>query len=146
MERRFTRDHSRHDLLDRPRDHPTRTAIGEPDHDRRTRGRDAIFVCIQGGHGGYPVWYQMESQAATRAAMAGQRASDQAKRSVRRRSAILKRAARALDQSAAMAEQHAQRRERVGDPDEAAEERAAAFRSAQAAKRARTRAEELDDL
>jgi ubiquinol-cytochrome c reductase cytochrome b subunit len=28
VERRVTRDHARHDLLDRPRDHPTRTAIG----------------------------------------------------------------------------------------------------------------------
>jgi ubiquinol-cytochrome c reductase cytochrome b subunit len=28
LERRFTRDQRRHDLLDRPRDHPTRTAIG----------------------------------------------------------------------------------------------------------------------
>jgi ubiquinol-cytochrome c reductase cytochrome b subunit len=28
LERRVTRDHVRHDLLDRPRDHPTRTAIG----------------------------------------------------------------------------------------------------------------------
>jgi len=28
IERRFTRDHLRHDLLDRPRDRPTRTAIG----------------------------------------------------------------------------------------------------------------------
>jgi ubiquinol-cytochrome c reductase cytochrome b subunit len=28
LERRFTRDYKRHDLLDRPRDHPTRTAIG----------------------------------------------------------------------------------------------------------------------
>ena len=28
LERRFTNDHRRHDLLDRPRDHPTRTAIG----------------------------------------------------------------------------------------------------------------------
>jgi ubiquinol-cytochrome c reductase cytochrome b subunit len=28
LERRFTHDYRRHDLLDRPRDHPTRTAIG----------------------------------------------------------------------------------------------------------------------
>jgi ubiquinol-cytochrome c reductase cytochrome b subunit len=28
LERRFTHDYQRHDLLDRPRDHPTRTAIG----------------------------------------------------------------------------------------------------------------------
>jgi ubiquinol-cytochrome c reductase cytochrome b subunit len=28
LERRFTKDQRRHDLLDRPRDHPTRTAIG----------------------------------------------------------------------------------------------------------------------
>ena len=28
LERRFTGDRRRHDLLDRPRDHPTRTAIG----------------------------------------------------------------------------------------------------------------------
>jgi ubiquinol-cytochrome c reductase cytochrome b subunit len=28
VERRFTHDYKRHDLLDRPRDHPTRTAIG----------------------------------------------------------------------------------------------------------------------
>jgi ubiquinol-cytochrome c reductase cytochrome b subunit len=28
LERRFTADHRRHDLLDRPRDHPVRTAIG----------------------------------------------------------------------------------------------------------------------
>ncbi len=28
LERRFTKDRRRHDLLDRPRDHPTRTAIG----------------------------------------------------------------------------------------------------------------------
>jgi ubiquinol-cytochrome c reductase cytochrome b subunit len=28
LERRVTGDHARHDLLDRPRDHPTRTAIG----------------------------------------------------------------------------------------------------------------------
>jgi ubiquinol-cytochrome c reductase cytochrome b subunit len=28
LERRFTRDQRQHDLLDRPRDHPTRTAIG----------------------------------------------------------------------------------------------------------------------
>ena len=28
VERRFTHDYRRHDLLDRPRDHPTRTAIG----------------------------------------------------------------------------------------------------------------------
>jgi ubiquinol-cytochrome c reductase cytochrome b subunit len=28
LERRFTRDYARHDLLDRPRDHPTRTAAG----------------------------------------------------------------------------------------------------------------------
>jgi len=28
LERKFTKDHRRHDLLDRPRDHPIRTAIG----------------------------------------------------------------------------------------------------------------------
>ena len=56
-------------------------------------------------------------------------------------SAIFLRTAQALEQSAAMAEAHAERRRRSGDEEEAAKEHEVAARAADAAKRARARAE-----
>lgn len=85
----------------------------------------------------------MDSEAATRAAVAAQRLNAEALRRAANLSAALRRTARALEWSAALAEEQAQRRERLGRSDEAANERAVAGRASEAAQRARMHAEEL---
>lgn len=78
-------------------------------------------------------------ESAATAAHTGARA--ETGRHVGEPSAIFLRTAEALEQSAAMAEEHAERRRRAGDDEAAAKEYEAAGRAADAARRARARAE-----
>lgn len=87
----------------------------------------------------------IDDEAADQAAAVAERAQSDAVAQTRRRAAVLRRTARALDWSAAMAEEYAHRRERRGDPGAAASELSAAKQARDAAERARTRAEELVD-
>jgi hypothetical protein len=57
-------------------------------------------------------------------------------------SGILTQLAKTLDKSAGLADEHAQRREKAGRTDDAADERQAAERAREAAQRARRQAEE----
>ena len=59
---------------------------------------------------------------------------------------MLARTAKVLEQSAALAEQHAERRERAGRIESAAEKRRVAWRAHEAAARARAKAEEWLEL
>lgn len=89
---------------------------------------------------------KMVSESSKRAAVIARDARAQMMERAGELSAILRRAARALERSAAMAEEHAERRDRSGDAREAEKERAAAARATDAARRARARADEADGL
>lgn len=83
----------------------------------------------------------MDDQAAERVAATGERLRTQALEQAENMSVLLRRTARALESSAALAEEHAQRHDRSGHGDTAADERRAANRARQAAARARSRAD-----
>lgn len=84
----------------------------------------------------------MDQQAAEYAAAPAGWSQTEAYQHAEQLSEVLRRPARALESSAGLAEEHAQRQERNGRGDAAAEERRAASRARHAAARARLRAEE----
>jgi hypothetical protein len=84
----------------------------------------------------------MDDDAAERVAARPEQLRTQALEQAEHKSVLLRRTARALESSAALAEEHAQRHERSGRGDTAADERRAADRARQAAARAHSRADD----
>ena len=84
----------------------------------------------------------MEPETVERASAAADTAASQARVTARDAASLLARTAEVLERSAALAQEHAERRERAGRPESAAEERRVAKRAYAAAARARARAEQ----
>lgn len=96
-------------------------------------------------HGWHDLVGQMDMEAMKRAAATADRVQRETREEALRVSLVMSRTAAALERSAALAEAHAQRRERAGG-EGAAEERAAAKRAHEGARRARLYAERWRNL
>ena len=88
----------------------------------------------------------MEPETVERASAAAETAASRTRVTARDVASLLARTAEVLEHSAALAEEHAERRERAGRIDSAAEERRVAWRAHEAAARARAKAEEWLEL